>query len=124
MEGQMKPASSWMLAVSVADERDRESIYAIRHQVYAQELRQHPENAEGRLTDTLDEINTYLVVKRDDEIAGFVAITPPTDAGYSLDKYFARDALPLAFDDGLYEIRLLTVTSTSRGSQVALLLMY
>jgi histidinol-phosphate/aromatic aminotransferase/cobyric acid decarboxylase-like protein/N-acyl-L-homoserine lactone synthetase len=124
MEGQMKPASSWTLAVSIADERDRESIYAIRHQVYAEELRQHPENAEGRLADKLDEINTYLVVKRDDEIAGFVAITPPTDAGYSLDKYFARDALPLAFDDGLYEVRLLTVTSTSRGSQVAMLLMY
>ena len=120
----MKSASSWKLVVSLADERDRESIYAIRHQVYAQELKQHPQNEKARLTDKLDEINTYLVVKRDGKIAGFIAVTPPGDAGYSLDKYFPREALPLIFDDGLYEVRLLTVTTDSRGSQVAMLLMY
>ena len=120
----MKPALSWKLAVSIADQRDRESIYAIRHQVYAQELRQHAENAKGRLADKLDEINTYLVAKRGGEIAGFIAITPPTDTGYSLDKYFSREALPLTFDGGLFEARLLTVTTTSRGSQAAMLLMY
>ena len=120
----MKAASSWKLVVSLADDRDRESIYAIRHHVYAQELKQHPQNEKGRLTDKLDEINTYLVAKRNGEIAGFIAVTPPGDAGYSLDKYFSREALPLAFDDGLYEVRLLTVTASSRGSQVAMLLMY
>lgn len=112
------------IALAVADERDRESIYAIRHQVYARELKQHPENANGRLSDTLDEINTYLVAKRGDEIIGFVAVTPPNAFGYSLDKYFARDGLPLIFDRGLYEVRLLTVTCANRGTQVAFLLMY
>jgi histidinol-phosphate/aromatic aminotransferase/cobyric acid decarboxylase-like protein len=115
---------SMKIALSLADERDRESIYAIRHQVYAQELKQHPENAKGRLTDRLDEINTYLEAKRGGEIAGFVAVTPPNEFGYSLDKYFAREGLPLVFDRGLYEVRLLTVTCASRGSQVAFLLMY
>jgi histidinol-phosphate/aromatic aminotransferase/cobyric acid decarboxylase-like protein len=112
------------IALAVADERDRESIYAIRHQVYARELKQHPENANGRLSDTLDEINTYLVAKRGGEIIGFVAVTPPNAFGYSLDKYFARDGLPLIFDRGLYEVRLLTVTCANRGTQVAFLLMY
>ena len=120
----MKAVSPWKLVVSLADERDRESIYAIRHKVYAQELRQHPQNQEGRLTDTLDESNTYLVAKREGEIAGFIAVTPPGHAGYSLDKYFLRETLPLTFDGGLYEVRLLTVTASSRGSQVAMLLMY
>ena len=120
----MTPALSWKLALSLADERDRASIYAIRHQVYAEELRQHPENADGRLTDKLDDVNTYLVAKRDGRIVGFVAVTPPGDAGYSIDKYFARERVPLVFDRGLYEVRLLTVTSGSRGSQVAMLLMY
>ena len=64
---------STKIVLSLADERDREAIYSIRHQVYAQELKQHPPNGQGRLTDTLDEINTYLVAKRDGEIAGFVA---------------------------------------------------
>jgi N-acyl-L-homoserine lactone synthetase len=112
------------IALAVADERDRESIYAIRHQVYGRELKQHPENAQGQLSDKLDQINTYLVAKRGGDIIGFVAVTPPTEFGYSIDKYFARDGLPLIFDRGLYEVRLLTVTSAHRGTHVAFLLMY
>jgi histidinol-phosphate/aromatic aminotransferase/cobyric acid decarboxylase-like protein/ribosomal protein S18 acetylase RimI-like enzyme len=112
------------VAISIADERDRETIYALRHEVYAQELHQHPENDSGRLTDRLDAVNVYLVAKRDGEIAGFVAITPPNALGYSVDKYFARERLPINCDPGLYEIRLLTVRSRYRRSSLAWLLMY
>jgi histidinol-phosphate/aromatic aminotransferase/cobyric acid decarboxylase-like protein len=112
------------IALAMAGERDRECIYAIRHEVYAQELKQHPENAKGQLSDRLDEINTYLVAKRAGEIIGFIAVTPPNEFGYSLDKYFTRDGLPLTFDRDLYEVRLLTVTCANRGTQVAFLLMY
>jgi hypothetical protein len=59
-----------------ADERDRESIYAIRHEVYARELGQHGVNGSGRLRDSLDEWNVYLVAKTGAEIAGFISITP------------------------------------------------
>jgi histidinol-phosphate/aromatic aminotransferase/cobyric acid decarboxylase-like protein/N-acyl-L-homoserine lactone synthetase len=113
-----------MIAVSLADERDRARIYAIRHQVYAEELKQHAENATARLIDKLDEVNVYLVAKCSDEIVGFVSITPPNDYGYSVDKYFSRRTLPAIFDHRLYEVRLLTVTATHRGASVALLLMY
>src|SRR6266702_4282943 len=57
-------------------------------------------------------------------IVGFISITPPGEAGYSIDKYFARDQVALPFDRGLYEVRLLTVTRPHRGAQLALLLMY
>lgn len=113
-----------LMSLSVADERDRERIYAIRHQVYARELGQHAENDYGRLTDALDAVNTYLVAKMSGDIAGFVSITPPNDVGYSIDKYFARDDVPVAFDANLYEVRLLTVRSARRASRVAALLMY
>ncbi len=112
------------IALSLADGRDRESIYAIRHQVYAGELGQHAENGQGRLTDTLDAVNTYIVAKVAGGIAGFISITPPGPAGYSIDKYFARADVPLVFDEGLYEVRLLTVTGAHRGTHLALLLMY
>ena len=112
------------IAVSLADERDRARIYAIRHQVYAKELRQHAENATGLLIDKLDDFNVYLVAKRSDEVVGFVSITPPNAHGYSLDKYFSRRGLPVIFDQRLYEVRLLTVTANHRGAPVALLLMY
>ena len=58
------------------------------------------------------------------EIVGFVSITPPNEHGYSVDKYFPRERVPAVFDRGLYEVRLLTVTSAHRGAALALLLMY
>lgn len=112
------------ITLSLADQRDRESIYAIRYQVYARELKQHPENAAGLLSDKLDEVNAYVVAKRSSEIVGFVAVTPPNEHGYSLDKYFPRECVPLIFDRGLYEVRLLTVTRAHRGMHLAFLLMY
>lgn len=112
------------ILLSLADEQDRERIYTVRHQVFAIELGQHAENEAGRLTDNLDAVNAYLVAKVADEIVGFVSITPPNVLGYSIDKYFSREELPLVYDQGLYEVRLLTVTQTWRNSRVAAILLY
>src|ERR1051325_9320577 len=112
------------LTVSIADPHDRETIYALRHQVYAEELAQHPPTPAGQLVDALDRVNVYLVVKCGGAIAGFVSITPPHACGYSVHKYFARHSLPVIVDERLYEVRLLTVTAAHRGSSIALLLMY
>ena len=116
------PASSVVL--TLADDRDREAIHRIRHAVYARELGQHHENPAGRLRDALDDWNFYLVAKAAGEIGGFISITPPGRPSYSIDKYFARETVPFAFDDRLYEIRLLTVLKSHRGRELATLLMY
>ena len=112
------------ITLSLADTQDRQSIYALRHQVYAQELGQHHENNEGALTDVLDQVNTYVVAKRGGLVVGFVAITPPNPHGYSVDKYFTRPELPFAVDEGVFEVRLLTVVESDRRSMLATLLMY
>lgn len=112
------------VAVGTASPADRERIYRLRHAVYAAELGQHPEQASGRLTDALDAHNTYLVARCDDEIAGFISITPPTAPAFSIDKYFARESLPFVIDVQTYEVRLLTVVKARRGSELAALLMY
>ena len=111
------------VTVGVATEQDLDAIFRIRHEVYAEELGQHRKNAEGRLRDRLDEFNSYIVVKSANLIAGFISITPPGGASYSVDKYFPREEVPLPFDDGLYELRLLTVAGAFRGSSVAAILM-
>ena len=111
-------------SIRLADNHDREIIYKMRHEVYARELAQHAENSEGRLTDRLDTINVYIVAKVGEEIAGFVSVTPPNEVGYSIDKYFTREELPLCFDEGLYETRILTVSNSWRNTRVAALLMY
>ena len=117
--------------------RDREELYRIRHDVYACELGQHPTNASGRLRDSLDDWNSYLVAKIEGEIVGFASLTPPSQPAcaaeaasarrghtYSIDKYFARATLPFPVDARLHEVRLLTVLKPYRGSELAMLLMY
>ena len=108
----------------MATQEDKESIFNLRHTVYATELGQHRENLEGRLSDNLDSFNRYIVAKIDGAIAGFISITPPDNNAYSIDKYFSRDEVPASFDGRLYELRLLTVVREFRGSLVAPALMY
>ncbi len=112
------------ISLALADAKDRDRIYEIRHQIYGLDLGQHSGNGEGRLRDALDSSNTYLVAKIGAEIAGFVSITPPTAPSYSIDKYFPRASLPFRFSDKLYEIRLLTVLRKHRGRELATALMY
>ena len=85
---------------------------------------QYSPNTTGRLTDSLDAFNHYIVAADGDRIVGFVSITPPGGPGYSVDKYFKREELPFPVDDKLYEIRLLTVPQASRRSMLASALMY
>ncbi len=110
--------------VAIATDSDREGIYRIRHAVYASELHQHQENHEGRLVDPLDGFNHYLCVWHHGELAGFVSMTPPGPDRYSIDNYFSRAELPFPCDGHLFEVRILTVLPSARGSKAALLLMY
>ena len=119
-----KHSAGERFAVSPASNIDREEIYRIRHEVYARELGQHPVNTAKLLRDSLDDENVYIVAKLAGKMAGFISVTTPGQPRYSIDKYFARETLPFPVDDGLYEVRLLTVLRAHRGSELALLLMY
>jgi histidinol-phosphate/aromatic aminotransferase/cobyric acid decarboxylase-like protein/GNAT superfamily N-acetyltransferase len=110
--------------VRLAGAEDREAIHRVRHEVYAGELRQHAVNAEGAISDRLDGFNVFIASYSGPELLGFISVTPPGDHGYSIDKYLDRESLPFPCDDGLYEVRLLTVKRSHRGRQVAGLLMY
>jgi len=113
-----------IFSVTIATDSDREAIYRLRHAVYARELHQHLENHEGRLVDALDRFNDYICVWQRDELSGFVSITPPGPNSYSIDKYFSRAELPFPCDGHLFEVRILTVLPSARGSKAAILLMY
>ena len=112
------------LKISLATNSDRENIYHLRHEVYGSELMQHSENESKSFRDTLDDFNTYICAKINNEIVGFISVTPPDKNTYSIDKYFKRETLPFKVDNGLYEIRILTVIKAQRGTPIALLLMY
>lgn len=124
VSGSNSPQSDERTSLTQATADDREEIYRIRHDIYARELHQHQTNVAGRLTDAIDDHNIYLVARCLGTIAGFVSITPPSAPMFSIDKYVPRTALPFAFDEGLYEVRLLTVLPEHRGQNLAFLLMY
>ncbi len=96
----------------------------MRHDVYATELGQHAENVRKTLSDPLDAFNVYLVAAEAEAIVGFVSITPPGHGRYSVDKYLARAEFPVPVDNGLYEVRLLTVARSHRKSAATPLLMH
>ncbi len=112
------------ITLSIANESDREKIYQIRHEIYANELNQHSGNHQQQLCDFLDKENFYIVAKDHEQIVGFISITTPSSTNYSVDKYFPRTAVPFSFDEYLYEIRLLSVIKQKRYAPIALALMY
>jgi histidinol-phosphate/aromatic aminotransferase/cobyric acid decarboxylase-like protein/ribosomal protein S18 acetylase RimI-like enzyme len=103
------------------------AVRRLRHEAYARELRQHVPREDGELPDVLDGRSTYLVARCDgqpvSEVAGFVSITPPSAGLYSVERDVPREELPFSVDEGLFEVRMLTVAAEHRGSRVALLLM-
>lgn len=120
----MNGSNGSLVTLAMAASEDMDAIFRMRHRVYAAELGQHEENAEGRLRDSLDAFNAYIVAKIGGDLAGFISVTPPGGPSYSVDKYFPRGEAPVPFDDGLYELRILTVDEAHRGGIIAPALMY
>lgn len=118
------PQGEAAFVLGLADTEDREEIFRLRHEIYARELGQHATDRSGSLRDALDAANVYLTARCGGEIAGFISLTPPAAPSFSIDRYFTRAALPFAFDERLYEVRLLTVLQPHRGRELATLLMY
>jgi histidinol-phosphate/aromatic aminotransferase/cobyric acid decarboxylase-like protein len=112
------------LCLRLATPADRPAICRMRHDVYATELGQHAENVRKTLSDPLDDFNVYLIATEADAIVGFVSITPPGHGRYSVDKYLSRAEFPVPVDNGLYEVRLLTVARSHRKSAATPLLMH
>ena len=112
------------LVLRLATPADRDALFRLRHAVYANEIGQHTARPDGRLTDPLDDHNVFLAVFDSDRVVGFVSVTPPGPWGYSVDKYVDRADLPLVFDRGLFEIRLLTVDPAYRRGPAAAALMW
>ncbi|MFF3553959.1 aminotransferase class I/II-fold pyridoxal phosphate-dependent enzyme [Streptomyces tsukubensis] len=112
------------LQIRAATPDDMRWIHELRHRVYAEELGQHPPRPDQRLEDALDGDNVYLVAARGAARIGFVSLTPPWLGRYGLDKYLTRGELPLLSEGGVFEVRILTVEPSRRGTVAAALLMY
>jgi hypothetical protein len=112
------------LNIALASPEDRPFIYRLRHEIYARELGQYPENPAEQLVDAVDAFNVCIRASAaGGRTVGFISITPPGHK-YSLEKYLARAELPFPVDDALYEVRLLGVDRGFWGSLAAAGLLY
>jgi|LakMenEpi03Aug12_release.lakeMendotaPanAssembly.Ray.scaffolds.fasta_scaffold201235_1 histidinol-phosphate/aromatic aminotransferase/cobyric acid decarboxylase-like protein/GNAT superfamily N-acetyltransferase len=112
------------IEISFATSDNRSKIYSLRHDVYASELMQHPENEARLFQDKFDDFNTYIVAKINAVLVGFICVTPPTKNEYSIDKYFSRGDIPFPVDADTFELRILTVIKEFRGKPIAVALMW
>jgi len=69
---------------------------------------QHPENAEGRLTDALDSFNDYIIASLHVKSSASSVSRHPARKVFDR-QILASEELPFPSDDQLYEVRLLTV---------------
>lgn len=113
-----------LIEISLATSNDRNTIYQLRHEVYASELMQHSHNEAMRLQDKLDEHNVYITAKINSEIIGFISVTLPDKNDYSIDKYLSRAEIPFEINTRTFEMRILTVLKAYRGRPIALVLMW
>jgi histidinol-phosphate/aromatic aminotransferase/cobyric acid decarboxylase-like protein len=120
----MEKAHTLQLAISMASISDHQAIYRLRHDVYATELDQYKSQEDGILRDANNIRSDYIIATVNNELAGFVGITPPSSPRFSIDKYLSRTEIPIKFDDNIYEIRALTVKQSLRGWHISLCLMY
>lgn len=112
------------ITLRLAMEQDRDAIYRLRHDIYADELHQHSTNSAHKLIDALDTSNLYIVAYAGEELAGFISITPPEAPAFSIEKYFPRAQWTFTRGTDVFEARLLTVRPSHRGTIVATALMY
>ena len=113
-----------LIKISLATSIDRNTIYQLRHEVYASELMQHSINEAMRLQDKLDDHNVYITAKINSEIIGFISVTLPDKNDYSIDKYLSREEIPFEINTRTFEMRILTVLKAYRGKPIALVLMW
>ena len=109
--------------VRLAEPSDRDTIYRLRHQVFASELGQHAIRDTGVLHDHVDDHNVYIVAEHGGELLGFVSVTPPAAPSYALERHFRRSAVPIDLR-GSFELRLLVIAESARNHGLSEVLLF
>ncbi|MEA2562208.1 MAG: hypothetical protein QOH06_3712 [Acidobacteriota bacterium] len=93
-----------------------EQIHRLVHATFAEEIPQHPRNAEGILVDRFHDQNTYVIALDGDRVVGMLAVR--TDRPFSLDTKVPNLDSHLPEGRSVCEVRLLAVRSENRRGTV------
>ncbi len=101
-------------------------ISSIRHDVYADELRQYDRNAEGKIEDPG---RHFIACVEGENLVGYISLNPPERQPFRLTTYFSDEVLErtvfASCEDpkSTYEVRGLTISPAYRGLNLAFRLM-
>lgn len=104
-------------------EKEFEAIAKLNYDTFVEEIPQHEQHPSGKRQDAFHHENTYLIVLKDQELVGMIAIRDQRP--FSLDHKIGlvEDALPEeALNGKLCEIRLLSVRREHRNGRVFFML--
>lgn len=106
------------IVVRQATPDDFEDIFEFNHDIFANELGQHPKTGSGRLVDAHHERNTYFIARDGGRIVGMLCATRPGPHGFSVQqKMDEPEILEQYRKDGI-ELRLLAVAPRYRKTGV------
>ena len=104
-------------------EKEFEAIAKLNYDTFVEEIPQHEQHPSGKRQDAFHHENTYLIVLKDQELVGMIALRDQRP--FSLDHKIGlvEDALPEeALNGKLCEIRLLSVRREHRNGRVFFML--
>lgn len=113
-----------MTEICIACAADMPAVYAFRDRIFGTELGQIPKRGPSEEPEPLDKQSLRIIIKRDNEVTGLIAVTPPGAHGFSMYKYLQPENVAFLVDGATYEVRGLAVASNRRGTADAMLLMY
>jgi hypothetical protein len=108
------------MQIAFATAEDQRIIEEIDGRYFRMHLPQSDDAAveQGR---TLD--GEIIVATQAGELAGYADVIAPGGA-YPIERHFRREQLPMAFDEGLFEVRIVVVGAEGPAEQPALSLAY
>lgn len=104
-------------------EKEFEAIAKLNYETFVEEIPQHEHHPSGKRTDEFHAENTYLIVLKNQELVGMIALRD--ERPFSLDRKMGpvEHGLPEeALDGKLCEIRLLSVRKDHRNGRVFFML--
>ena len=115
-----KDITAMSLIFKIAREQfEFDQLHELNYQTFVEEIPQHEENEERRLTDKFHEENTYVICLKKEEVVGMICVR--SKRPFSLDGKIGRveDHLPVYVQNPC-EIRLLAVRQEYRNGRAFL----
>lgn len=116
------PQSDLRTSIAQTDS-DFDDVFRLNHEIFAEELQQHPLRNDRRLIDAHHERNTYFLVRSGEALLGMICATHYDGKRFSVEGKLRDPSLIDHLRGNAIEMRLLAVRPKARGTSVVVMLL-